>query len=342
MRAMSTTQEARGEGLWGATAKGLQSVSTPEYRSVEEIHADEGRLQNLSQEEYDALLQDVANGIEEVIEEVRSTNKAHSDNRFEEADIIGSVMIDAARGKHTAAAVTNTFHKEGYTISRELAEKIVGLYDQAASVPTGYFEAKPQRAVPLDEILAAVVPNTMDEELRAELESAGVPTITYQDGDTQSRMDAVNSVEGAKFSISEEEDATTERREAQEDERVFTTPRGVEVVRNRPTRNTSRCGPRRTRTTPGCGAPGSRCCGTLTTGRATSITGGQTRPSTPRWSRTSTRGTGRRPASSGSGGRGTTRTSGPRTTGGSTAWRRKHSFPRRRRKRPGTSSALCR
>lgn len=232
VRAMSTTQEARGEGLWGATAKGLQSVSTPEYRSVEEIHADEGRLQNLSQEEYDALLQDVDNGIEEVIEEVRSTNKAHSDNRFEEADIIGSVMIDAARGKHTAAAVTNTFHKEGYTISRELAEKIVGLYDQAASVPTGYFEAKPQRAVPLDEILAAVVPNTMDEELRAELESAGVPTITYQDGDTQSRMDAVNSVEGAKFSISEEEDATTERREAQEDERVFTTPRGVEVVRN--------------------------------------------------------------------------------------------------------------
>lgn len=232
VRAMSTTQEARGEGLWGATAKGLQSVSTPEYRSVEEIHADEGRLQNLSQEEYDALLQDVDNGIEEVIEEVRSTNKAHSDNRFEEADIIGSVMIDAARGKHTAAAVTNTFHKEGYTISRELAEKIVGLYDQAASVPTGYFEAKPQRAVPLDEILAAVVPNTMDEELRAELESAGVPTITYQDGDTQSRMDAVNSVEGAKFSISEEEDATTERREAQEDERVFITPRGVEVVRN--------------------------------------------------------------------------------------------------------------
>ena len=232
VRAMSTTQEARGEGLWGATAKGLQSVSTPEYRSVEEIHADEGRLQNLSQEEYDALLQDVDNGIEEVIEEVRSTNKAHSDNHFEEADIIGSVMIDAARGKHTAAAVTNTFHKEGYTISRELAEKIAGLYDQAASVPTGYFEAKPQRAVPLDEILAAVVPNTMDEELRAELESAGVPTITYQDGDTQSRMDAVNSVEGAKFSISEEEDATTERREAQEDERVFTTPRGVEVVRN--------------------------------------------------------------------------------------------------------------
>ena len=232
VKAMSTTQEARGEGLWGATAKGLQAVSTPEYRNVEEIHADEGRLQNLSQEEYDTLLKDVDDGINQVIEEVRSTNEAHSDNSWEEADIIGSVLIDAAKGRHTPAAVVSAFRKEGYTISRELAQKIVDLFNRAANVPTGYFEAKPQRAVPLDEILAAVVPDTMDVELRAELESAGVPTITYQDGDTQSRMDAVNSVEGAKFSISEETDTTPERRDTQEDERVFTTPRGVEVVRN--------------------------------------------------------------------------------------------------------------
>ena len=232
VKAMSTTQEARGEGLWGATAKGLQAVSTPEYRNVEEIHADEGRLQNLSQEEYDTLLKDVDDGINQVIEEVRSTNEAHSDNSWEEADIIGSVLIDAAKGRHTPAAVVSAFRKEGYTISRELAQQIVDLFNRAANVPTGYFEAKPQRAVPLDEILAAVVPDTMDVELRAELESAGVPTITYQDGDTQSRMDAVNSVEGAKFSISEETDTTPERRDTQEDERVFTTPRGVEVVRN--------------------------------------------------------------------------------------------------------------
>lgn len=232
VKAMSTTQEARGEGLWGATAKGLQSVSTPEYQSVEQIHADEGRLQNLAQEEYDALLQDVDDGINQVIEAVRSTNEAHSSNSWEESDIIGSVLIDAARGRHTPAAVQRAFRKEDYTISRELAQQIIDLFNQAANVPTGYFEAKPQRAVPLDEILAAVVPDTMDAELRAELEGAGVPTITYPEGDTQRRMEAVNSVEGAKFSISEETDTEQERRDTQEDERVFTTPRGVEVVRN--------------------------------------------------------------------------------------------------------------
>lgn len=232
VQAMSTTQEARGEGLWGATARGLQSVSTPEYQSVEQIHADEGRLQNLSQEEYDALLQDVDDGINQVIEAVRSTNEAHSSNSWEEADIIGSVLIDAARGRHTPAAVQRAFRKEDYTISRELAQQIVDLFNQAANVPTGYFEAKPKRAVPLDEILAAVVPDTMDAELRSELEGAGVPTITYPEGDTQRRMEAVNSVEGAKFSISEETDTAQERQDTQEDERVFITPRGVEVVRN--------------------------------------------------------------------------------------------------------------
>lgn len=171
-------------------------------------------------------------GINQVIEAVRSTNEAHSSNSWEEADIIGSVLIDAARGRHTPAAVQRAFRKEDYTISRELAQQIVDLFNQAANVPTGYFEAKPQRAVPLDEILAAVVPDTVDAELRSELEGAGVPTITYPEGDTQRRMEAVNSVEGAKFSISEEEDAAPERRDTQEDERVFITPRGVEVVRN--------------------------------------------------------------------------------------------------------------
>ena len=219
VRAMSTLQVDRGEGLWGATVKGLQSVSTPEYQTVEEIHADEGRLQNLPQEEYDAMLKDVDDGINEVIEAVRSTNEAHSDNSWEEDDIIGSVLIDAGRGRHTTAAVMSVFRKNGYTITKELAKKIVDLYDQAASVPTEYFEAKPQRAVPLDEILAAVVPDNMDGELRAELEAAGVPTIIYQDGNTQSRMDAVNSVEGAKFSISENTDS--KGRELSAEQRKF-------------------------------------------------------------------------------------------------------------------------
>lgn len=103
---------------------------------------------------------------------------------------------------------------------------------QRAEGFTGGASPEGWQAVPLDEILAAVVPDTMDAELRSELEGAGVPTITYPEGDTQRRMEAVNSVEGAKFSISEEEDAAPERRDTQEDERVFITPRGVEVVRN--------------------------------------------------------------------------------------------------------------
>ena len=68
-------------------------------------------------------------------------------------------------------------------------------------MPVGYFEAKPQRAVPFDEVLAAVVPNDISEELRNGLAKAGIQTIEYEAGDQLDRLAKVESVEGARFSI---------------------------------------------------------------------------------------------------------------------------------------------
>ena len=205
VRAMAAAQKDRGEGLWGATAKGLQSVSTPEYGSVAEMHEDEARLQHMSDEEYDALLKDIDDGISEVIEDIFGSTEHHSDNPFTERDIIAEVFIDAARGDHTKSAVKRAFKKEGYEISDVAAKRIAELCKRAATAPTGYFEAKPQRVVGFDEVLAAVIPDTASEELRDGLAGAGVRTIEYRDGDEQSRLDAVNSINGAQFSISEQE-----------------------------------------------------------------------------------------------------------------------------------------
>ena len=44
VKAMKEGQEERGGNTWGASAKTLQSVATPEYRSIQEIKADSGRL----------------------------------------------------------------------------------------------------------------------------------------------------------------------------------------------------------------------------------------------------------------------------------------------------------
>ena len=47
------------------------------------------------------------------------------------------------------------------------------LYRSAAALPTEYFEAKPQRAVGFNEVLAAVIPDDSSDRLKTALRNAG-------------------------------------------------------------------------------------------------------------------------------------------------------------------------
>ena len=200
VRAMNGLQQARGEGIWGASAESFVAVGTPDYRSIDEVRADKGRLREATEEEYDALKAKLDPMIEEIINGVRSSNKAHSDNQFEEIDIIGSLLLDAAKGTKTKAAIRNVFRKNGYTISDALIAKAQSLYSEAAKMPTKYFEAKPQRAVSFDEAKAIIVPDNTSAALVQRLEQGGANVISYKAGDEQARLAALNAQEGVKFS----------------------------------------------------------------------------------------------------------------------------------------------
>ncbi len=200
VRAMNGLQQVRGEGIWGASAESFVAVGTPDYRSIDEVRADKGRLREATEEEYDALKAHLDPMIEEIITGVRSSNKAHSDNQFEEIDIIGSLLLDAAKGTKTTAAIRSVFRKEGYTISDALIAKAQSLYSEAAKMPTKYFEAKPQRAVSFDEAKAIIVPDNTSAALVQRLEKGGANVISYKAGDEQARLEALNAQEGVKFS----------------------------------------------------------------------------------------------------------------------------------------------
>lgn len=200
VRAMNGLQQARGEGIWGASAESFVAVGTPDYRSIDEVRADKGRLREATEEEYDALKAKLDPMIEEIITGVRSSNKAHSDNQFEEIDIIGSLLLDAAKGTKTKAAIRSVFRKNGYTISDALIARAQSLYSEAAKMPTKYFEAKPQRAVSFDEAKAIIVPDNTSPALVQRLEQGGVNVVSYKAGDEQARLEALNAQEGVKFS----------------------------------------------------------------------------------------------------------------------------------------------
>ena len=203
VKAMSQTQEERGEGLWGASGEGLVSVATPKYKSIEEIRKDKGRLQKMSDEEYREKLEGLDGTIMEIIQKVKDSNEAHSSNPFTEENIISTVLLEAAwkKGKPTAQSVKKHFAAEGYKITDSLAKEIMGLYADAATIPTGYFEAKPKRAVGMEEIRALIIPDSIDAEMKDRLKEQGIPLLEYADGDEADRLRVLNSVEDVKFSI---------------------------------------------------------------------------------------------------------------------------------------------
>ena len=207
VKAMQETQEERGGQVFGVTAGGLQASAVPSYRTIQEIREDSGRLGAVDTDSYKAQLGDVEAKIRAVTQRIMQTTKAHTDNSFEEGEIIGTVLMEAAKGKRTIDSIMRTFAKEGYRISNVTAKQIQELYRSAAALPTEYFEAKPQRAVGFNEVLAAVIPDDSSDRLKTALRNAGVNTVEYIAGDEADRLAKINSVEGAKFSLKGTENA---------------------------------------------------------------------------------------------------------------------------------------
>ena len=204
-------QNARGEGAWGLSANTLMSTATAEYQNLDEVRADKGRLQQMPEEEYKALLEQADGQIEEVINRIRQETAAHSDSGYGEREILGEILLRAAQGKQTMAAVSKAFSKEGYTISRETAKQIVALYKTIANIPTGYFEAKPQRAVEFDEVRAAIVPDNASAALLDSLKEKGVTVYEYKAGDDAQRTKVLNQVPDVRFQMAEQADRDAKR-----------------------------------------------------------------------------------------------------------------------------------
>lgn len=203
VRAMAETQAARGGQTFGASAKAMQAVGSEDFQSIDEVKAASGRLGEVDTEQYKADVDAVEKRIEQATRAVMRENKPHSDNQFDEMQIIGDVMMQAAQGKQTEAAIRRAFSQEGYSISESTAREIREVFRAETALPTGYFEAKPQRAVRFDEAKAVIVPDNISRTLKKRIESAGVPIMEYRAGDESQRLKQLNSDETWRFSVRE-------------------------------------------------------------------------------------------------------------------------------------------
>lgn len=185
---------ARGESYWGVGAKGILSVATPRYKSVDAIHADEGRLQNMPEEEYNQLLQELDKRIGGIVADVQKTAES-----YDMDEIAGLLMENAGQD---AMRIQQAFSRQGYDIDGGLATEIAGMYRQAAEMPTGYFEAKPQRVVTFDEPVC-IAPDDCPPERLEKMKAAGLNVIEYEAGNDEQRMEIARSLKGMRFSVDE-------------------------------------------------------------------------------------------------------------------------------------------
>ena len=192
-----------GQAIWGVASK--------DYGSIADIKRDSGRLQKMTEEEYSAIRQKYSERLAELTNEIKDPAAR---NEFIASDDAASAIVETLRTKRTVAGIDKELRTyPTLQIKPDTAEKVLRLAQDISNMPTGYFEAKPQRAVGFDEVLAAVIPNDASAEVKAALENAGVRMIEYASGDEKARLDAVNSVENARFSLKATAEVEREARE---------------------------------------------------------------------------------------------------------------------------------
>lgn len=183
------------EGMWG--------VSMKKYNSISEIKNDSSRLRTMNEAEYNALKEQYGARMQEIAQTLIDPK---NDNYFIASDDAYSLIVDAVRNSKDESGILRYLKKYNSRATEKTASDIAALVRDIAEMPTGYFEAKPQRAVGFDEVKAVILPDNASGELISRLESDGINTVTYKAGDENSRLEALNGVRDVRFSLTRAND----------------------------------------------------------------------------------------------------------------------------------------
>lgn len=197
--------EMNGDTLFGGM--GIWGVAQKEYSSIDKLKSDSARLQKMSDDEYSNIKSGFAEQLSEVTKAIKND---YSGNDFIDSDIVAGNIVDAVRKSKTKSGI-KSYLKEYYPdITDTAVDDIVNLVHGIMEMPTGYFEAKPQRAIRFDEVKYAVVPETLDENIKKQLSEYGVQVVEYENGNEEDRTAKLNSLDDVKFSVSEQTSAEYE------------------------------------------------------------------------------------------------------------------------------------
>ncbi len=178
--------------------KSIFGSSTSDYSSIDNLKEDSERIKFIEDEEFSKLRSEIQDRFSE-IEESLGKNYGASE-----------MLIEAVSKYESKANIERYLAREcdklGIELRSDTVEKLISLRDDIRRLPTGYFEAKPQRAVGLDEVVSVIIPSHSTDRLRNALKEAGIETVEYEiDSDSSDRLKALNNIadnHNIRFSLS--------------------------------------------------------------------------------------------------------------------------------------------
>lgn len=203
VKAMRGSENVKGATTMTENAKAIRSASAEEYKSIDAIHKNEGRLQKMSESEITAQWDAFDNRLYAIIDSLMDSVPT-IDNRLIESRRIGQVIIEASRNP-TESNIRSTLEKYSgkgawYKFTDQTVTDIQSLVNDIREAPTNIFEAKPERVVGLDEVKYAVVPDDLSKDTVRAIADKGIEVRTYESGNEESRLETLNKLDGVRFS----------------------------------------------------------------------------------------------------------------------------------------------
>ena len=196
-------------GTFGG-ASAVREEAIKNFSSVDEMHQNEGMLRTMDQDEYKKMEGEYIDQIGKIAHRIMRTG----DNSFIQADNAANAILDAVRTRKTAAGIEKVLKSYGMNVYEGAGNDILNLIHKISEMPTEYFEAKPQRAVGLDEIAMVVAPDTITNEQTKALNKNGIPFQTYEAGNEDARHQVIENLQDVRFSreINDNEDSLDEEK----------------------------------------------------------------------------------------------------------------------------------
>ena len=187
---------AQQKGLFNSYSIGqAKGDAARRFMSIEDIKNARDKLVDV--ETYKARHEAFENIDDSVRNEIGDTRINDGEDLFEVYSDYYRALGQTARGVDAETALKNNNYDN---LSKEQIQKFKEVANTLSSLPAKYFEAKPQRAVGLNEIEVAVIPNNIKESTRKALRNKGIDFVEYDPNVEGDRNKVINKFDNLKFS----------------------------------------------------------------------------------------------------------------------------------------------